>query len=133
MYTNILAALDLKEDGYSEYVLDAAIKHGMQGSSTVHLLSVATNGGTDDLQSQLADFCKNHPNNTDVVINQFVDEGKPVERILHWAEETKADLIVIAIHKEQTNYLGKSSASLGTVPAMIAVNAKAHVLIVKPH
>jgi nucleotide-binding universal stress UspA family protein len=141
MYKDILLAVDLVHESSWRKALPESVHIAQTSGSRIHLLTVVPDFGSslvgsffpkehaakllEQVRQQLHEFSKkNIPEG--IPIQHIVGHGSAYDEILHYARETKSDLIVIGSHRpEMQDYL------LGPTAAKVVRHAKCSVLVVR--
>lgn len=142
MYENILLAVDLGHREAERRAVATVVEYATAFGATVHLLNVVPDFGTALVGGFFpAGFEKEALARANAELHAFAAEtipstvrhrtivghGSVYREILHWAEETGADLIVMSAHRpELEDYL------LGPNAARVVRHAKTSVLVVRP-
>lgn len=141
MYKDILLPIDLNDDSSWKKALPAAVEYCNAFDSNLHVITVAPSFGKsyvgqffpegyekqleDRLLEGLQEFIKKHVPE-DVKVQHRVRLGTVYQEILVAAQETGADLIVMASHRpELKDYL------LGPNSARVVRHAQCSVLVVR--
>lgn len=141
MYKDILLAVDLVHESSWRKALPEAVHLAKTSGSRIHLLTVVPDFGTslvgsffpkehaaklmEQVRLKLHEFSEaNIPEG--IPVQHIVGHGTAYDEILHYAKETKCDLIVIGSHRpEMQDYL------LGPTAAKVVRHAKSSVLVVR--
>lgn len=141
MYKDILLAVDLVHESSWRKSLPETVHIAQTSGSRIHLLTVVPDFGSslvgsffpkehaaklmEQVRQQLHAFSEKHIPE-DVPVQHIVGHGSAYDEILHYARETKCDLIVIGSHRpEMQDYL------LGPTAAKVVRHAKCSVLVVR--
>ena len=142
MYKNILLTVDLSDDGSWAKAAPTAVEMCKAFGAELHLLTVIPDMGTplveeffpDNFEkemakgtaSKIADLANGHfP--SDLIPTVHVASGSIYKEILRVAEESNADVIVMASHRpELSDYL------LGPNAARVVRHANCSVMVVRP-
>ncbi|NNJ77180.1 MAG: universal stress protein [Anderseniella sp.] len=143
MMQNIVAFVDLDDEGSSNKVLTTAIDHARHTGARLHVLTIVPDGMfkmtvvaqlipadyerklLDDARQRLAALIKEHAID-DVQLEQAVSLGSVYKEALHFARNVDADLIVVGAHKpELKDYL------LGPNAGQIVRHATCSVWVVR--
>jgi universal stress protein F len=142
MFTNILLAVELSHEASWSKALPMALELARRDGAALHVLTVAPDFGMTvvanyfppDFQSQAAArlradleaFLKEHAP-ADVSVTPHVGVGHAAEQILHSAEATRADLIVMASHAPDM----MRTLLIGSVADRVVHAAPVSVLVVR--
>ncbi|WP_349369329.1 universal stress protein [Salinarimonas sp.] len=142
MYKNILLAVDLGHREAEQRAVDTVVEYARAFGATVHLLNVVPDYGMALVGGFFPEgFEKQALERANQELHAFAAETIPAEiphrtivghggiyrEILHYADETKADLVVMSAHRpELEDYL------LGPNAARVVRHAKTSVLVVRP-
>lgn len=142
MYHTILVPVDLAESGYSDKAVEEALgilaPHGRLVLLTVvpgyqmPLVGSFFPSGTFDhvvkeARTQLETFVSEKLSIDPEECTLIVEEGKPADTILEVAHRLKADIIVMASHKQNP----VERTVIGTIAAKVSGRADVPVLVVK--
>lgn len=141
MYSDILLSVDLGHPETQGKAVDVAVQHAKTFGARLHIITVVPDYGMSIVGSF---FPKEHEGEALEKANkalhewvkQSIPDGTPVQHIvghgtiyreiLHYASETKCDLIVMASHRpELEDYL------LGPNAARVVRHARCSVLVVR--
>ncbi|MDS0477150.1 universal stress protein [Natrinema sp. 1APR25-10V2] len=119
MYETILATTDGSE--YARAAVEEAVRLAAEHGAALHVLAVvdrrvreATGLSTEELVTvESEDQCREHladaallAADADIECECKVSYGVPPERILAYADEIDADVIVLGTHSDHTKHLG---------------------------
>lgn len=142
MYNTILVPVDLAEKGYTDRVVEHALKVLAPGGKLILLTVVAgyqmplvgayfPTGAFDqaikDIRHQLTDFVQQKLPVDAKDCTLLVKEGKPADTILKQAKLAKAELIVMASHKQSR----LERTVLGSIANKVVGRSEIPVLVVK--
>lgn len=141
MYQNILVAIDLDAGDGERKAIETAVTEARHHGATLHVLTVMPNYGLSmvgsffpegherGLMDHALKLLKEFTADTvpaEIPHRHIVGHGSIYRQILHYAEVTKADLVVLtAASPGPENYL------LGPNAARVARHAKTSVLVVR--
>lgn len=141
MYANILLAVDLGQRAAEQRAVDTVVEYARAFGSTVHLLTVVPDFGMSLVGSFFPqNFEAEALKRADAELHAYAGEVLPPEirrrtivghggiyrEILHYAQETGADLIVMSAHRpDLEDYL------LGPNAARVVRHARCSVLVVR--
>jgi len=142
MYKNILLAVDLGHAQAEQRAVDTVVEYARAFGATVHLLNVVPDYGMalvggffpegfekqalDRASAELHDFAS-RAIPAEIPHRTIVGHGGIYREILRYANETKADLVVMSAHRpELEDYL------LGPNAARVVRHATTSVLVVRP-
>lgn len=141
MFKNILLAVDLNDPESQEKAVATALEQAQASDSTLHVMTVVPDFGMSMVGSFFPENYENealeaankqlHAYVSDKVpegtaVRHVVAHGRIYEEILRYAEESDADLIVMASHRpELKDYL------LGPNAARVVRHAKMSVMVVR--
>lgn len=142
MYKDILLAVDLGHRDAERRAVDTVVEYARAFGATVHVLNVVPDYGMalvggffpEGFERQALERASRelHAFATEMIPGDIphrtiVGHGGIYREILRWAEETKADLVVMSAHRpELEDYL------LGPNAARVVRHAKTSVLVVRP-
>ncbi|WP_372424970.1 universal stress protein [Salinarimonas chemoclinalis] len=142
MYRNILLAVDLGHREAEQRAVDTVVEYARAFGATIHVLNVVPDFGMALVGGFFPEgFEKQALARAHEELNAFTAAAIPAEiphrtivghggiyrEILHWAQETKADLVVMSAHRpELEDYL------LGPNAARVVRHARTSVLVVRP-
>ncbi|GGK41978.1 universal stress protein [Salinarimonas ramus] len=142
MYRNILLAVDLGHKDAERRAVETVVEYARAFGSTIHLMTVVPDFGmplvggffpegfekdaldraNQELHAYAAQMIP-----SEIPQRTIVGHGGIYREILHWAQETAADVIVMSAHRpELEDYL------LGPNAARVVRHAKTSVLVVRP-
>ena len=141
MYENILLAVDLGHAEAEQCAVDTVVEYARAFGATVHLLNVVPDYGMALVggffpegfekealaraNAELHDFAT-RALPSEIPHRTIVGHGGIYREILHYADATKADLVVMSAHRpELEDYL------LGPNAARVVRHAKTSVLVVR--
>lgn len=142
MYENILLAVDLGHKAAERRAVETVVEYARAFGSTVHLLTVVPDFGMALVGGFFPDgFEAEALARANAELHEFANASLPAEvrrrtivghggiyrEILRYAEETRADLVVMSAHRpELEDYL------LGPNAARVVRHATTSVLVVRP-
>ncbi len=141
MYNDILLPVDLNHDSSWTKALPVAVEYCQAYGARLHVITVLPDFGMpivgnyfpedfkqkarDDADQQLHAFIKERVPAA-VPVQVIVAEGKAYREILHMADKTNADLIIMASHHpEFSDYL------LGSTAERVVRHARQSVLVIR--
>lgn len=142
MYNRILVPVDLSEEGFADKVVAEAQKTCAPDATIILLTVVAgyqmpmvgsffPEGAFDKafhtVEHQLKEFADTHLSDTGLTLELVVQEGSRAQTILHQAQTHRADLIVMASHKQT----GVRSGILGSVANKVVNLSPIPVMVIK--
>lgn len=139
MYKDILLSVDLEDDDSWCKALPTAVEYAKAFGSSIHVISVVPEFGMvrqffpDDYESQLKDSVKTKLHEftaqripDDVPVRHIIAHGAIYREINTAAEQIKADLIIMASHRQ-----GVDDYLLGPNAARVVRHSRRSVLVVR--